>query len=65
MTTNSDDVIISGAHLDLTQALKDTGRDKVGKLFRHESHIIRVRIELGYNAIIQSKTNSWRRATSN
>ena len=43
-------LIISGVHLDLTEALKTTVREKVEKLFVHESHIIRIRVELEYNA---------------
>jgi len=50
MTMNSGDVIVSGVHLDLTKALKETVFEKVEKLFRHEHHIIRVRVELQYNA---------------
>lgn len=41
------DVIISGSHMDLTEALKATVIEKVDKLFRHEGTIIRIRVELG------------------
>lgn len=47
--TNNNDIIISGNHLDLTDALKQAVYDKMDKLFRHESHIIRLRVELEYN----------------
>ncbi len=50
MTQSSDALIISGVHLDLTEALKNAVREKVDKLFAHESHIIRIRVELEYNA---------------
>ncbi|MDR2806787.1 MAG: ribosome-associated translation inhibitor RaiA [Puniceicoccales bacterium] len=40
------DVIISGVHLELTEALKQIVREKAEKLFRHEGRIIRVRFEL-------------------
>ncbi len=46
----SDALIISGVHLDLTDALKTALQEKVEKLFKHESHIIRLRVELEYNA---------------
>jgi putative sigma-54 modulation protein len=39
-------IIISGVHLDLTQALKTAVEEKMEKLFRHENSIIRVRVEL-------------------
>lgn len=41
------EVIISGAHMELTEALKGIVNDKVERLFRHEETIIRVRVELG------------------
>jgi putative sigma-54 modulation protein len=40
------DLIVSGIHLDLTPALKAFVRDKVERLFRHEEHIVRLRVEL-------------------
>jgi putative sigma-54 modulation protein len=40
------DVIVSGVHLDLTDALKQTVLGKAEKLFRHEGRIIRIRFEL-------------------
>lgn len=42
------DVIISGHHLDLTEALKQNVHEKVEKLFAHEERIIRLRVELEY-----------------
>jgi len=49
MNQSPHDVIISGVHLDLTDALKAATTDKVGKLFRHENHIIRLRVELEFD----------------
>lgn len=43
---NNHEIIISGVHLDLTEALKNIVKEKVGKLFLHEERIIRVRVEL-------------------
>ncbi len=43
------DVIISGHHLDLTEALKNMVYQKVEKLFVHEEQIIRLRVELSFN----------------
>jgi putative sigma-54 modulation protein len=46
MSDRSQDIIISGNNLDLTAALKATVVEKISKLFEHEPHIIRIRIEL-------------------
>lgn len=46
MSSNNHDVIISGVHLDLTENMKVKVREKMEKLFSHESKIIRIRIEL-------------------
>ncbi len=43
------DIILSGVHLDLTEALKATVRDKAEKLFNHEERIIRLRVELAFD----------------
>lgn len=50
MNINSDKLIISGLHIDLTDALKQKVLDKVEKLFSHEHDIIRIRVELEYKA---------------
>jgi putative sigma-54 modulation protein len=42
----NDKIIISGVHLDLTEALKNSVEEKMEKLFRHENKIIRVRVDL-------------------
>src|SRR5271157_3903916 len=43
---NNREVIVSGIHLDLTPSLKFYVNEKVGRLFRHEERIVRVRVEL-------------------
>lgn len=43
------EVIISGVHLDLTEALKNIVNEKAAKLFKHEERIIRLRVELEYD----------------
>jgi putative sigma-54 modulation protein len=40
------DVIVSGIHLELTPSLKQYVREKAERLFRHENHIVRIRVEL-------------------
>jgi putative sigma-54 modulation protein len=40
------DIIISGIHLELTDALKQIVLKKAEKLFRHEAGIIRIHFEL-------------------
>jgi len=46
MTNRNEDIIITGHHLDLTDALKSKVIEKASKLFEHEEKIIRLRIEL-------------------
>ena len=46
MKDRTNDIIISGHNLNLTMALKRMVIEKVSKLFDHENHIIRVRVEL-------------------
>ena len=43
------DVIISGLNMELTDAIKDVVHEKVEKLFEHDDHIIRMRVELEYD----------------
>ncbi|HCJ11765.1 MAG: ribosomal subunit interface protein [Verrucomicrobia bacterium GWF2_51_19] len=43
---NQKEIIISGVHLELTDALKAIVTEKLDRLFRHETHIIRIRVEL-------------------
>lgn len=42
-------LILSGIHLDLTDAIKLHSREKVSKLLRHEPRIDRVRLDLEYH----------------
>ena len=46
MKNRTNDIIISGHNLELTDALKNMVIEKVSKLFEHEPHIIRIRVEL-------------------
>lgn len=59
MTERNNDLIISGVHLDLTEALKNIVTEKVDRLFRHESQIIRIRVELEYNSHANSHANEY------
>lgn len=52
MKNNDHELIISGVHLELTQALKDIVYEKIEKLFRHEERIIRIRVELEFNSTV-------------
>lgn len=42
----SNELIVSGIHLDLTPSLKTFVQEKVERLFRHEVRIVRMRVEL-------------------
>ena len=46
MQANNHDLIITGIHMDLTESLKQSVKDKVVRLFRHKERIIRVKVEL-------------------
>lgn len=41
--------IVRGIHLDLTEALKRAAEEKTARLLRHNSHIIRIRIDLEHD----------------
>lgn len=56
MKDRTNDIIISGKNLDLTPALKTMVIEKVSKLFEHENHIIRIRVELSTD---QTNQNSF------
>ena len=47
---NNRDLIVSGIHLELTPSLKTFVQEKADRLFRHEERILRVRVELEYDA---------------
>jgi putative sigma-54 modulation protein len=40
------DVIVSGIHLELTPSLKFYVREKLQRVFRHDGHIVRAKVEL-------------------
>jgi putative sigma-54 modulation protein len=44
------DLILSGIHLELTDALKTTVFAKMERLFKHETRIIRLRVELEHTS---------------
>jgi putative sigma-54 modulation protein len=46
---NGHDLILTGIHLELTDALKNITSEKVSRLFRHEERIVRIRVELEYD----------------
>jgi putative sigma-54 modulation protein len=48
-TQSNADLIVSGIHLELTPAIKTYLRDKTERLFRHEEHIVRLRVELEFD----------------
>lgn len=43
---NTQEVIVSGIHLELTPSLKTFVQEKSDRLFRHQERIVRVRVEL-------------------
>jgi putative sigma-54 modulation protein len=45
-TSRNPDLIVSGIRLELTPSLKTYVREKVDRLFRHQEHIVRLRVEL-------------------
>ncbi len=42
----SHEVIVTGIHLELTPSLKHYVQEKAERLFRHQAHIVRIRVEL-------------------
>ena len=46
---SSKEVIISGTKINLSDGLKNSIREKVDRLFRHEENIIRIQVELEYD----------------
>lgn len=49
------DVIVTGRHIELTEAMKTIVHEKVEKLFAHEERIIRLRVELEYNKNVSNQ----------
>jgi putative sigma-54 modulation protein len=46
---NGHEIILTGIHMELTEALKNIAHEKLQRLFRHEDRIVRVRVELEYD----------------
>ena len=46
MNDRANDIILSGNNIDLTKALKAMVNEKISKLFDHENHIIRIKVDL-------------------
>jgi len=45
----TDKLLLRGVHLDLTQALRDIVAEKTGRLFRHETDLVRLRLDLEHD----------------
>lgn len=45
----TDKLLLRGVHLDLTQALRDIVAEKTGRLFRHETELVRLRLDLEHD----------------
>jgi len=43
---NTNPIILSGVHIELTEALKRKANEQLEKLFAHEPRILRIRVEL-------------------
>lgn len=46
---NGREFILTGIHMELTEALKNLAQEKFTRLFRHEDRIVRIRVELEYD----------------
>ncbi len=46
----ANELIVSGIHLDLTPSLKTYVQEKTERLFRHEERIVRLRVEIEFDA---------------
>lgn len=46
---NGHEFILTGIHMELTDALKNIANEKVSRLFRHEERIVRLRVELEWD----------------
>lgn len=53
--TNNHEIIISGSHMELTDALKQTVTEKLQRLFKYGEPIIRIRVDLAYEHRKDSK----------
>jgi putative sigma-54 modulation protein len=52
-------VILSGLHLELTDALKNIVHEKTERLFKHDDTIIRVRVELEHASCSSTRSNEF------
>jgi len=48
-TPAADRLIIRGIHLELTDALRASIEEKSARLFRHQEHLVRIRIDLEHD----------------
>ena len=56
-TSAADRLIVRGIHLELTPALRNAVTEKSARLFRHQEHIVRLRIDIEHD---QSKAVDFR-----
>ena len=47
--TNAHEIIVSGIHVPLTEALKVYVNEKMQRLFGHEDQIVRIRVEIEFD----------------
>jgi len=47
--TLAEKVIVSGIHVELTDALKNAANHQASKLLRHNEHIVRIRIDIEHD----------------
>jgi len=47
--TNAHEIIVSGIHVPLTEALKVYVNEKMERLFGHEDRIVRIRVEIEFD----------------
>jgi putative sigma-54 modulation protein len=58
MNHNENDVILTGNKINVSESTRQTVLDKTSRLFAHENHIIRLRLELEHDANV-SKEKSY------
>ncbi len=56
---NTNPIILSGVHIELTEALKRAANEQLEKLFAHEPRILRIRVELEREAHASSHKNEF------
>ena len=47
---HDNEIVISGIHMELTEALKNIAREKITKLIRHQERIDRIKLDLQYDS---------------